>query len=279
MKLFFIVSIFTLTLSAFAQSRPLNEFSIKIDNDAPFETDRYYSNGLELMYQRRLYSQGSLTKLRFGVAHKIYTPEATLSTTVVEGDHPYTGLLYGILGISHVNSDYYLRADLWTGQQGPSAKAGILQNIFHKMTPSSQVNGWQNQISNQYFFNGEFKIIKINRGPIFELSPWLQGHYGGLKRDVEIGLKFGMRLGFFELFANGSYVANFFDAVLQGSKKVESVYVISDEDMEDIYYKADAGFNLFFRSMRVTLKANWHGPQFKGATNHTFATLETSFYF
>ncbi|WP_412463434.1 lipid A-modifier LpxR family protein [Halobacteriovorax sp. RT-2-6] len=279
MKWFFIVTLFTLTLSAFAQSRPLNEFSIKIDNDAPFETDRYYSNGLELMYQRRLYSQGSLTKLRFGVAHKIYTPEATLSTTVVEGDHPYTGLLYGILGISHVNSDYYLRADLWTGQQGPSAKAGILQNIFHKMTPSSQVNGWQNQISNQYFFNGEFKIIKINRGPIFELSPWLQGHYGGLKRDVEIGLKFGMRLGFFELFANGSYVANFFDAVLQGSKKVESVYVISDEDMEDIYYKADAGFNLFFRSMRVTLKANWHGPQFKGATNHTFATLETSFYF
>ncbi len=279
MKLLFILSLFTLAISTFAQSKPNNEFSIKIDNDAAFQTDQYYSNGLELMYQRRFYSQGSLTKFRLGVSHKIYTPEATLSTTVVEGDHPYTGLLYGILGFSHVNSNYYFRADLWTGQQGPNAKAGILQNLFHKMTPSSQVNGWQNQTSNQYFFNGEFKIIKINRGPIFELSPWLQGHYGGLKRDIEIGLKLGMRLGFLEFFANGSAVANYFDAVLQGSKKVDSVYVIPDEDMEDIYYKVDAGFNFFFSAMRITLKANWHGPQFKGASDHTYATLETSFYF
>lgn len=276
MKWLFALLLFINQSLAFAQSKLENEFSIKIDNDAAFETDKYYSNGIELMYQRRL---APTTKLRIGVAHKIYTPEATLSTTVVEGDHPYTGLLYGIFGISHYNQNFYLRADLWAGKQGPDAKAGILQNLFHEMTPSSQVNGWENQTSNHTFYNGEFKIIKINRSQFFEMSPWLQAHYGGLQRDVELGLKLALRIGFLEFFANGSGVVNFYNAVLQGSNKGDSVYVIDNEDMEDVFYKADAGLHLFFSRLRITLKVNWNGPQFKEAKDHTYGTLETAFYF
>lgn len=279
MKVLLISILFLISPLSLAQSKRANELSIKFDNDAAFETDKYYSNGIELMYKRRFGGQSSLTKFRLGVAHKIFTPEATLSTTVVEGDHPYTGLLYGIFGFSHVNNSYYLRADLWYGKQGPDAKAGSLQNLFHRMTPSSEVNGWQNQTSNQTFYNGEFKIIKINRGPVFEFSPWLQGHTGGLLRDVELGLKMAIHLGFLEFFTNGSVVNNYFNAILQGSKKQDSTYVIASEDMKDIYYKADAGFHLLLQSFRLTLKVNYYSAQFEGAKDHTYATLETAFYF
>lgn len=277
-RLLIIVLFITSSLSL-AQDRHRNEFSIKIDNDAAFETDKYYSNGLEFMYQRRIASDSSLTRIRFGLAHKIYTPEATLSTAIVEGDHPYTGLYYGTLGFSHVNNSFYLKADLWIGKQGPDAKAGIFQNIFHKMTPSSQVNGWENQTANSSFYNGDIKFIKIYRGSFLELSPWLEVRYGGLIQDVELGLKFGLRAGFFELFSNASVVSSFYNSILQGPKNAESVYVIAPENMKDIYYKADAGMHFVFSGFRLSLKANWYSAQFDGAHSHTYGTLETAFFF
>lgn len=279
MRWILLIALFLLNIMAFAQEKFANEFSFKIENDAAFETDKYYSNGAELLYQRRFFHSSSMTKLRFGLTHQIYTPEATFDETVVEGDHPYTGVYYGTLGLLHVNNSFYLKTDLWIGKQGPDAKAGILQNLFHKMTPSSQVNGWTNQTANSSFYNGDIKFIKINRSQFLELSPWMNIRYGGLIKDYELGLKTSLFLGPLQLFANGSVVYNEYNSTLQGPKNGESVYVIAEDKMNDLYYKADAGFHLIFSRVRFTIKANWYSAQFEGASDHTYATFETAFYF
>lgn len=279
MRVLVIIYFTFISQNIFANSKLNNEFNFEFENDSLMQTDKYYSSGLKLMYKRSIINgRGGRLRLRLGYSQEIYTPDDTSSANVTDGDHPYTGLQYGILGLSYANSSFYLRADVWRGVQGERSKADEIQNFVHKVTPSEGVNGWDNQTGEQVFWNSDFMLVKRNTLSLFEFSPWAKLKTGDLRYEIEPGVKFGINAGIIELFTNVSGVFVKYNAILQGPKGVESTYVITEDKMEDIYYKADAGVILNFRKTSLLLKSTWTSSQFEGADSHLYATLKLFFF-
>ncbi len=243
------------------------------------QTDMYYTSGVKLFYKKSLAEDSqSIFRLRLGYVQEIYTPRDLESREVVENDYPYTGLQYGLLGLSYSSRNIFLRADVWRGVQGQPAAMGKVQNFIHKVTGSDPANGWDNQTEAQNFWNGDFMILKRFVGENSQFSPWVRYKFGDLITEAEPGLRFGMRGGIFEFFTDFSVVFVDYNAILQGPKSTFSSYIISDENMNKRYYKADIGGAVHLRSFSILSKATWTSPQFKHGRYHGYMTLGISYY-
>ncbi len=186
------------------------------ENDAFARSDRFYTNGLRLswVYCERENQQAPLTKqvLRLGrvflgdevlseagtdrdgrplsrglattyqVGQNIYTPQYIVRADSIsngvpwEADRPWSGLLYGGVGVFGYRGDWYHATDLKFGVAGRGSGAARVQREFHRVIDSDYPEGWEGQTERRWAVQmGHMRIKRFG--------------------DSEAGDRFGFHLG------------------------------------------------------------------------------------
>lgn len=145
--------------------------SLQMENDFFADSgDRYYTHGTQLSFLNMeappallekvaewtpFYQQGDgMNLVQYTLGQKIFTPNNTEASAVVDGDRPYAGYLYfsgAVLSqISHhQNIDYGNMFEVTLGIVGPSAMSKETQTGFHNLMGIDSPQGWDNQLEDE----------------------------------------------------------------------------------------------------------------------------------
>ena len=208
-KLFLYLFICLILISDFTFSQKnnfLNEdvkyFTFSFDNDVYFNTDRYYTNGFYFSLTSRKTNFSHAEKILFPLAfgnrfqtltlfQKIYTPSDFSSDEIKYGDRPFAAnleLQYLLRNYS-VENKFILTEAVSAGVVGKYAYGEEVQNGIYSLLPhSSDVPGWENQISGGVLFNYFMKIEKnIFKKNKFLFNVSTLGKLGTPQTSVGIG--------------------------------------------------------------------------------------------
>ncbi len=156
--LFAVISLIALTFNTYA----LDLSTYGIENDLFAGTDYYYTNGFfyrshskesndSWIYFPVNFSDDSVNSFEF--VQQIHTPFATRKKNRPLEDAPYVGKLYLNL-ISNYQSKYVSsKYEFTLGIVGPNSGSKFVQNFFHQILPASKVEGWDEQVKNDYLLN------------------------------------------------------------------------------------------------------------------------------
>ncbi|MCA8922792.1 MAG: lipid A deacylase LpxR family protein [Planctomycetes bacterium] len=161
--------------AAAAPAETLSRFTVLSENDKFAGTDRFYTNGLKLIYQRddvgRLswgvsdliglipFLQARPLTYGFVLGQNIYTPADTEQELLIPGDRPYGAWLYVGFSLTRGNRPDLKRRDpralfedrivLNVGVIGTDAQGELVQNTWHRTINVSTSKGWHNQIQSE----------------------------------------------------------------------------------------------------------------------------------
>jgi hypothetical protein len=171
---------------------------LSIDNDLLASSDDDYTSGIQAGWVSGYlasYSEGPVPQFlaerlddfgllngshrqRFishSLSHRIFTPGDTQTSELIEGDIPYTGMLFATLTAGAQDDQTMDAFSFHYGVAGPAALGEQTQNEIHKIIGSLQVNGWDNQIHNEVLLNLNYEHRR--RLAAFEISD-------GVKADI-----------------------------------------------------------------------------------------------
>lgn len=163
-KTFVFLLLFLYTAALTAQQHKIlkHEITVITDNDnydLEF-TDRYYSNGFIIQYNRLAKPQSKTIDkkiLRFEAAHKVYNPyvnNKSIQEVLANMDRPYAGWLSASAGITQIkNTESVWQYDVTVGIMGPGARGRQIQQGWHKLVGLYEVFGWEYQLKNEAGFN------------------------------------------------------------------------------------------------------------------------------
>jgi len=298
-------------LNFLAQDLSLNEkqceasdktfIEFKWSNDFVYETDYYYTNGFafevlgpwakSIPFNQLLIPSSSETLNQFGVTliQDIFTPEEQVDIEKqLDGDRPFAA--YILLGVIKKTYDQTNKSktisELQVGVLGPAALGEETQNGIHDILPtSSEVYGWENQISNSVAiqYTGEYykSLYKLDW---IELSGTIKGKLGIPFTQVELGAI--LRLGYFdnfpydfEMFSKNKWRIYFFaeavgkvvgyNATLQGGLFSTSVYTL--DEINRFVGGYNLGLSLSYKLYKLELATNFNTSEFPGALSHKWA--------
>lgn len=227
--LFIAALVFLIPIHTFAQPeipdtspQDLFDITIYIENDGAFlrpwsDTDRYYTSGVGISaawqpdfadgFNDALFDADQFDRTGFGMLaqHRIYTPENLATAALIPNDQPYAG--YMAIGgyFQRANDTTMDHAQLDLGVVGPSALGRQAQQNVHSLVGGDDVNGWDNQIPDEFHFQftlrrkGKFALGTFDLGGTeieVEALPQVALNVGTVNRDVEFGgyLRFGPNL-------------------------------------------------------------------------------------
>ncbi|MDW7690485.1 lipid A deacylase LpxR family protein [Flammeovirgaceae bacterium SG7u.111] len=142
------------------------EAFVRADNDVLVHVnlDRYYTNGLEIGFRKRLehpnflangallhQSEGIL--LNLSVAQQMYTTRFKSFKNPENMDRPYAGWLFANLGLGYYFKQAIIQANLDVGIVGPSSLSYETQYYVHEFLGVRQPQGWDSQIANHLSAN------------------------------------------------------------------------------------------------------------------------------
>ncbi len=152
---------------------PPGIFGLYIENDLAAGTDRYYTNGLKVLWvspelgdgegqlrapgwidflTRRLPLLQTQSARRFfslSLAQAMYTPEDIFRSVPDPTDRPYAGFLYAGLAVHSLDADSLDTAEIDIGVVGPLSLAGDVQRLWHHTFGWDRPRGWAYQIKNE----------------------------------------------------------------------------------------------------------------------------------
>ena len=136
------------------------------ENDYFAGTDRNYTNGVRLSYlsggktpqglsqwvAQNVFGADDPTRIRrgFAIGHSIFTPRDTEVATPLPDQHPYAGWLYGEYLVVVEQNNLIDQITVQAGVVGPSAGAEFVQNNWHDLIDDDPVNGWDNQLDDEF---------------------------------------------------------------------------------------------------------------------------------
>jgi lipid A 3-O-deacylase len=138
------------------------EINIITDNDNyDLElTDRYYSNGFIIQYNRvaSRTPAGIIKKInRFELGHKVYNPVTNRRSTenvLANMDRPFAGWFYGSYGSTlFTKKNNIIEYTFNAGIMGPSALGAEIQQGWHQFIGLYRVYGWEYQLNNSIGLN------------------------------------------------------------------------------------------------------------------------------
>jgi lipid A 3-O-deacylase len=205
-----------LATPALAASAPAGAFSIIFENDVFFNSDRDYTNGVELAYTTApdknidsivafarslpLFCNHGEVRTSYAVGQDIFTPEHTALVVPLPTERPYAGYLYASLGLLEANADRLDQIELQIGLVGPMALAGDAQGWVHSILGQPVPAGWHYQLHNEPAFNlyyeRSLKIIPPQSllGLVLDIEPHFGGAVGTVYDYANAGAM--VRLGF-----------------------------------------------------------------------------------
>lgn len=129
------------------------------------DSDRHYTNGLQLSYQTgadrvwdwldgwarsHLFANpGTTLRAHWALGQNLYTPEDLRRSDLIVDDRPYAAWLHADLGLVGETEDHLRVVELSLGMVGPAAGGEATQKWVHKLIDSPDPQGWGNQIGNE----------------------------------------------------------------------------------------------------------------------------------
>ncbi len=282
---------------------------LKVDNDIVFLIDRYYSSGITLNLYASWIEKSPINKIllpdgkyeksyySFGITHRMFTPERTLTPEVQPYDRPYATYLLINSNKTSFNSKKRIKkiSGFDFGVIGSMAGGQFIQNQLHENISIAQVSkGWHNQIQNdiclQYNVNIEKGIVNLS---MFELNGFIGGTLGVPHTEAIIGAstRFGLFDDYFRgisldissdisawLFCSGSlYLVNYNATLQGGSVNQDNVHTWYKINSTLIHGKFGGvlQFNRFYAEYGMEVSS----PEFHGAYWHRWAHINLSFAF
>lgn len=139
---------------------------VRVDNDAFFDTDRWYSSGLRL---GRVEARGD-HEIELGLVQEIYTPEAKRYEFGVVDRAPTARLL--LAAARHDRSpDLFQTLEVALGVRGPAALGRQVTDLMHGIIAAHDIV-WSRQESNR--LDASVAAVRTHR------RGWLALHYGAV---------------------------------------------------------------------------------------------------
>jgi hypothetical protein len=289
------------------RSESSNWIKIGWSNDIFFQTDQYFTNGMNLTYYNRRMGNTFLKYIHlpdgkdsqsfYGIAlqQDIFTPGDLHSTQGLSQDRPYASyLLINSIKIQTNNiKKLVIKSALEVGVLGEYGGGEWVQNGIHNLLPaSSYVNGWANQIQSDIILNYGIKLEKglINQKK-FSVSGTLLGKIGSPYTYAGVGVNFRAGdisnyfkdLGFapirglqYYLFTNlsGKLVAH--NATIEGGL-LNRRQEITHPDIEPVVYELKSGFNFSINRFQMEIGVKLISPEFKSGLSHRWGYLSFMF--
>jgi len=251
------------------------------------------------------------TSTFFSFGHNIYTPRDIEISALQEDDRPYSGWLYGSVGLATVTDDHLDELEFTLGVVGPEAFGEQIQKFVHeKLTDSPIPQGWDNQLKFEpgaiiswrrrwpafYAANmGDFRLrfepdVNISLGNVYTYMGTggvvTFGPYEGRMQDTPPRVRPGMPgTGFFDtpdnklswnVFAGVDGRAMGRNIFLDGNTFKSSHSVDSKVFVAD----ANAGFAISYDDYRLSYTLNYRTREFDGQSDPNVfgsVTLSTRF--
>ena len=154
-------------------SAEVQTFQIFYENDLFGDTDRYYTNALQMTWLSRDLKQyrddvrlpgwimpvirsvpfahvpDSTHNVGLLFGHQIYTPKDIQVVEIQPDDRPYAGYLYGGIALHSKTPTKLDTIEITLGVVGPAALAEQVQNTVHDLRGIDEARGWDNQLKNE----------------------------------------------------------------------------------------------------------------------------------
>lgn len=212
------------------ESATLHRLTVVVENDKFAGTDKFYTNGFKLAYQRNdvglvsTFVSDTISLIPFLAARPLawglvlgqdlYTPEKTELTALIPDDRPYGAWLYAGVSLTRGNRPrdgepqpsflFQDRIELLFGAIGEAAQGEEVQNNWHKFINVSLSEGWRNQLKSepaaQLYLQRKW-LLKVwpaaGWGPGADFLPHFGGAFGTVFTHLSIGgtFRFGWNLG------------------------------------------------------------------------------------
>jgi len=159
-------ALFACALAPAAAAAEAARWYLRIDNDALFNTDRWYSSGLRL---GRVEARGD-HEIELALVHEIYAPEAKRYEFGVVDRAPAARLL--LAAARHDRSpDLFQTLEVALGVRGPAALGRQLTDLMHRIIAAREIV-WSRQEPNR--FDGSVAAARTHR------RSWFALHYGAV---------------------------------------------------------------------------------------------------
>jgi hypothetical protein len=277
-------------------------------NDVFLQTDRYYTNGLQIEYHSQHLGNSAVSKLLFDplvqsapiysllLTHEIYTPRNVLGDPV-RTDRPYAGvLLLGLKGAFYDDDhQFLLSSTIQAGLLGRNAGGQFVQNGIHVLLPASEpIPGWTYQIKQDMLLSYlvDYQKLLIHAGKLqmdalaaTSLGLPLTDFSGGIR------LRYGQGDDYFSprqilavdglqynIFAEVSTRYVVYDATLQGGVfNRESPHTI--QVINPLLAQVKAGASVRYQKFNTEIGAQWISAKFENALPHKWAYFIIGFLF
>ena len=283
-------------------------FEFKFSNDFVFETDRYFTNGLDLAFFSPKFKVKAFDALLYpgfhsskelngvNITQHFFTPAELFSSEPIPADRPYASYLQaGIQKISLSGANRIKVETQWqAGLLGKYSGGAFIQNGVHEILPTSRkALGWDNQINADLAINYRYRLEKglINHHN-FIWAPYAESRIGIPFTDLKTGFYF--RFGKFNRYFNSfemNNTRNFefyfyadlslrlvgYNATLQGGLFAESPQTLAEINRMVSDFKS--GFVIRHKRFGIAYEQHFISPEFTLGMPHKWAALSLSFAF
>lgn len=272
-------------------------------NDVVFQTDKYYTNGINLEYISEnnfsllhfLHNSESVSFNAVTLRQDIFTPQKMNGGEYTGLDRPFASYL--LLG-SRKTSLNYDKKFLFTSQfevgvLGKNAGGDLVQNGVHAALPTSSiVHGWENQVKSDLALNYG---IEIEKGFVNHSWFGLSGHINGklglpyTYAGAGLTLRAGEYLDYFSslgLYGNNGWRmhvftkfdanAVFYNGTIQGGL-FNPVHEANRPELNTFVYTVKSGLNLTYKNHNFEIGMQQVSPEFKNGTMHRWGYVSFTF--
>lgn len=266
---------------------------ITLENDFPFNTDRYYTHGWSLNYntQKDIFNlsneQFSVLLNKFSLRQEIYTPDNRNSLVFIDNDYPYNGLIY-LKQTSFIRYSENISFDLSAklGFVGELAQAKKTQKAIHSITASSlNPNGWHNQQANDLLFNIDFNLnYYLFNNKYFDIISSVGSQLGSeinsVNSDIKINIYpivlFNSSNNIFFSF-NTKAIYQFYNGKLQGINILSNSTGLKESQIVNLFNHTTLSFGISIYEIILTVKYNYLSKQIYSQNKHQYITMNILF--
>lgn len=282
-----------------------NYFKFNYENDFFSETDRYYTQGIQLSFIHPVVRYSPFIRALFKLNNAVnyygihaqqdcFTPKSIRIDTIMFGERPYTGtaLISHSLNSLNKQKKLLLQTQLDLGGIGKCARCEDEQKAIHKALDNIAPLSWEYQLANDFVINYRAKLEKgIIYKKNFELM--LNGNARAGTLYTDLGTGFNARIGFFDPYFNNLGLSKdpasrkfkiygviktnakliAYNATLQGGIFSKDIYVIDADNVERFVFTGTAEVVVAFKRFSITYSRSYISREYHTGVDHGWGGL------
>jgi lipid A 3-O-deacylase len=297
--------LFSQTDTSTVKTKQENYIRFNYENDFFNETDRYYTQGIQLSFIHPIVRYSPFSRTLFSLKNAVnyfgihaqqdcFTPKSIRIDTIMFGERPYTGTIFISHTLNSIRKEkkLQLQTQLDFGGIGKCARCEDEQKAIHKGLDNIAPLSWEYQLANDFVINYRAKLEKgIIYKKHFELMLNGNARAGTLYTDLGAGLN--ARIGFFDPYfnnlglskdpesrkfkvysiikANARLVG--YNATLQGGIFSKDIYVIDADNVERFVFDGTAAVVVAFKRFSITYTRTYITQEYYTGVDHGWGGL------